>query len=174
MDEPCQYCGSNHDPLFVTACRDRVVAERDHLAKFKAWVHNYLDAKGIPTHPDGVHGAEGCRIGDRLDFVFAELDSLKPKAAAFDAITSAMAALCEQEEGCDPAVEALLDKILELRTLKAELDSLRRLAGELARVADRLVVVVGTTDPLGHAAELLDATNVLIEWGKSRSAAKGC
>ena len=48
-------------------------AERDTLARFKKWVHDYLDGKGIPHHPPGTHGAEGCRIGDRMDFVFAEL-----------------------------------------------------------------------------------------------------
>lgn len=41
------------------------------LQKFKDWVHAYLDGKGIPHHPPGVHGAEGCRIGDRMDYVFS-------------------------------------------------------------------------------------------------------
>ena len=45
------------------------------LARFKAWVHNYLDAKGIKTNPDGPHSKEGCRIGDRMDLVFAEIDT---------------------------------------------------------------------------------------------------
>lgn len=52
-------------------------AERDALAKFKAWVHDYLDGKGIPHHPPGTHGAAGCRIGDRMDYVFAERDELR-------------------------------------------------------------------------------------------------
>lgn len=45
----------------------------DKLQRFKDWVHAYLDAKGIPHHPLGTHGAEGCRIGDRMDYVFAKL-----------------------------------------------------------------------------------------------------
>lgn len=44
---------------------------------FKKWTHDYLDAKGIPHHPPGTHGAAGCRIGDRMDYVFAELDRLR-------------------------------------------------------------------------------------------------
>jgi len=40
---------------------------------FKVWVHNYLDAQGVPHHPPGTHGAEGCRIGDRLDWLMARL-----------------------------------------------------------------------------------------------------
>lgn len=56
-----------------------VVAERDKLAKFKAWVHEYLDTHGVPFHPPGTHGAEGCRIGDRMDWLMA-----RPTAAEAD------------------------------------------------------------------------------------------
>jgi hypothetical protein len=45
------------------------------LQRFKDWVHTYLDAKGIPHRPPGTHGAEGCRIGNRMDYVFAKLDA---------------------------------------------------------------------------------------------------
>lgn len=42
--------------------------------KFKAWVHAYLDARGVPQEfPDGPHTAEGCRIGDRLDWLMAQI-----------------------------------------------------------------------------------------------------
>lgn len=51
--------------------------ERDALLKFKNWVHAYLDSKGVPTHPDGPHSRCGCRIGDRMDLVFAELTRLR-------------------------------------------------------------------------------------------------
>ena len=47
--------------------------ERDKLQVFKTWVHNYLDGHGVPHHPPGVHGAEGCRIGDRMDWLMAQL-----------------------------------------------------------------------------------------------------
>lgn len=46
-----------------------VIDERDHLQKFKDFVHKRLDEIGIPTHPEGKHSKEGCRIGDRLDIV---------------------------------------------------------------------------------------------------------
>lgn len=42
-------------------------AEVAALRRFKAYVHQRLDEAGIPTHPDGPHSKEGCRIGDRLD-----------------------------------------------------------------------------------------------------------
>ena len=56
---------------------ERLTAERDALAAFKSWVHRYLDGKGVPHHPPGSHGAEGCRIGDRMDWVWAELAALR-------------------------------------------------------------------------------------------------
>ena len=44
-------------------------AEVARLQAFKSWVHAYLDSHGVPHHPPGTHGAEGCRIGDRLDWL---------------------------------------------------------------------------------------------------------
>lgn len=44
------------------------------LQAFKDWVHAYLDAQGVPKEfPDGPHTREGCRIGDRMDWLVAEL-----------------------------------------------------------------------------------------------------
>lgn len=37
------------------------------LQAFKDYVHERLDAAGVPTHPEGKHSAAGCRVGDRLD-----------------------------------------------------------------------------------------------------------
>ena len=39
------------------------------LQAFKDFVHSRLDGMGIPSHPDGIHSAAGCRIGDRLDII---------------------------------------------------------------------------------------------------------
>lgn len=50
-----------------------VTESRDRLQAFKDWVHNYLDTHGIPHHPPGTHGAAGCRIGDRMDWLMASL-----------------------------------------------------------------------------------------------------
>ncbi len=64
-------------------CAKSLAADRDALLKFKTWVHDYLDSKGIPTHPGGPHSKEGCRIGDRMDLVFAELDRLREAMKPF-------------------------------------------------------------------------------------------
>jgi hypothetical protein len=55
----------------------RVTAERDKLQRFKDWVHKYLDDHGVPHHPPGTHGAEGCRIGDRMDWLMNLVDELR-------------------------------------------------------------------------------------------------
>lgn len=46
------------------------------LEQFKAYVHKRLDDAGVPVDPDSPHKAEGCRIGGRLDVVFAGRDAL--------------------------------------------------------------------------------------------------
>lgn len=43
------------------------------LQRFKDFVHTTLDKMGVPTHIDGPHSKEGCRIGDRLDWIKARL-----------------------------------------------------------------------------------------------------
>ena len=43
------------------------------LQAFKDWVHAYLDAQDVPHHPPGTHGAAGCRIGDRMDWLMNKL-----------------------------------------------------------------------------------------------------
>jgi hypothetical protein len=65
----------------LIAERDRLAAERDALAAFKTYTHQRLDGAGIPTHPDGPHSAEGCRVGDRFDLLIAERDRLAVKVA---------------------------------------------------------------------------------------------
>lgn len=59
----------------------RLVAERDALANFKAYVHQRLDDAGVPIDPDSPHKAAGCRIGGRLDFVLAERDAARAELA---------------------------------------------------------------------------------------------
>lgn len=54
----------------------RLLAERDKLQAWKDWVHQYLDTHSVPHHPPGPHGAEGRRIGDRMDWLLAERDKL--------------------------------------------------------------------------------------------------
>lgn len=57
----------------LTAATERA----DKLQAFKDWVHNYLDEHGVPHHPPGTHGAAGCRIGDRMDWLMAQLAALR-------------------------------------------------------------------------------------------------
>ncbi len=59
------------DLLGIEARFAQVEKERDHLVKFKDYVHKRLDDAGVPVDPESVHKAAGCRIGGRLDWVFA-------------------------------------------------------------------------------------------------------
>lgn len=60
---------------------DRITAERDKLAVFKAYVHKRLDDAGVTVDPESAHKAEGCRIGGRLDELIGERDKLRNREA---------------------------------------------------------------------------------------------
>jgi len=61
-----------------------LIAERDALARFKAYVHKRLDDAGVPVDPPSPHREKGCRIGGRLDWllshVFATVEAVTPAA----------------------------------------------------------------------------------------------
>lgn len=104
---PCDRCGKHHElgecVQFVNRADSRPAsvtieqitsnvtdAERaDKLQAFKDFVHRRLDEMGIPTHPDGPHSKEGCRVGDRLDIV---QNSLAPAAADRDGLVARLQA----------------------------------------------------------------------------------
>jgi hypothetical protein len=49
---------------------DRMAKEKAALQAFKNFVHRRLDEMGVPANPEPPkHALEGCRIGDRLDFI---------------------------------------------------------------------------------------------------------
>lgn len=66
---------------FFEAVAESFRTENAKLQRFKDWVHAYLDAHGVPHHPPGVHGAEGCRIGDRMDWLMAKVAGLEAENA---------------------------------------------------------------------------------------------
>lgn len=68
----------------LTAELDAVQKERDALQRFKSWVHNYLDQHDVPHHPPGTHGAEGCRIGDRMDWLTSKLDTAQARCVELE------------------------------------------------------------------------------------------
>lgn len=74
IDHGCQKCAMDE----LTEKFYEVRGQRDKLLAFKAWVHNYLDQHGVPKEfPDGPHTKEGCRIGDRMDWLTGEIVRLK-------------------------------------------------------------------------------------------------
>jgi DNA repair exonuclease SbcCD ATPase subunit len=53
------------------------------LQAFKNYVHQRLDEAGVPKDPESPHKAAGCRIGGRLDEVFAKLDHFRGQRNRF-------------------------------------------------------------------------------------------
>ncbi len=91
-------------------------AERDKLQAFKSWVHTYLDSHDVPHHPPGTHGAAGCRIGDRMDWLMAELADARTLTAARQAEIIALT---------NDVAARVFDAIPEREVLVAERDALR-------------------------------------------------
>lgn len=131
-----------------------VVVERDELGRFKAYVHERLDAAGVPTHPDGPHSKAGCRIGDRLDVLIAERDALRERV-------SDLAGQCvkaEQErDGLRERVQALEKDTATWHHMKAvaEANGFASLTDAITRAAkaeSRLAAIrqrVGDREDLG-------------------------
>lgn len=67
----------SQDAAFAAFTLGKLEDERDKLQRFKNYVHKRLDDAGVSADPESVHKAEGCRIGGRLDEVFAERDGLR-------------------------------------------------------------------------------------------------
>jgi hypothetical protein len=63
----------NHGHQEIMSDAERVAK----LQEFKDFVHITIDAMGVPTHPNGEHSKEGCRIGDRLEILATAVELLE-------------------------------------------------------------------------------------------------
>lgn len=77
----CPKCGSETIDYSCADClykeRDEALQRAEAAERFKTFVHGYLDSHGVPHgDPANQHQVEGCRIGARLDLLFAERDAL--------------------------------------------------------------------------------------------------
>ena len=69
-----ELCKSRVDLATLRAQVAQLTAERDALAKFKAYTHQPLDELGAPPEvPESEHTKAGCRIGGRFDWVRYQL-----------------------------------------------------------------------------------------------------
>lgn len=95
-------------------------AERDALQAFKDWVHAYLDTHGVPHHPPGPHGAAGCRIGDRMDWLMeqqAELKAIDEKMCAdYSTMVEQLAEVQAERDAAKSEVKRLTEIITGWRT----------------------------------------------------------
>src|SRR5690606_34739039 len=99
----------------------------EKLQRFKDYVHDYLDKRGIPRNPPGIHGDFGCRIGDRLDFVF---ENYHPKVEADIAISVPRRPITDEER------QHIEDRIKQ-RLRDASEDIKQRWCPELSDNVDR-------------------------------------
>lgn len=83
----------------ATGLGPRELADKaDAGEKFKAFVHAYLDQHDVPYgDPANQHQIEGCRIGARLDLLFARLQAFE-KMFAVDMDVNELAALQKDAE----------------------------------------------------------------------------
>ena len=82
----------------------KLVDERNKLQAFKDWVHAYLDAQGVPREfPDGKHTKEGCRIGDRMDWLMEQLNTANRRANAAQTLNSNQRQMLDQQKQQSPA-----------------------------------------------------------------------
>lgn len=85
--------------------------ERDALAKFKAYVHQRLDAAGVPVDPDSPHKAAGCRIGGRLDFILSGLETLSEQCVEAEDDRAALRARVAELEAEQEPIEIRLARL---------------------------------------------------------------
>lgn len=77
---PCPQCKARKAAMALINHRFADVstdARVEALQAFKDFVHRRLDTAGVPTHPEGPHSAQGCRIGDRLDLALAVIPAAR-------------------------------------------------------------------------------------------------
>jgi hypothetical protein len=65
-------CERRNSEILAENAKD-AQARADKLEAFKAFVHKRLDDAAVPTDPPGEHRDAGCRIGQRLDWLFADV-----------------------------------------------------------------------------------------------------
>jgi uncharacterized protein YPO0396 len=99
---------------------DSLRARLDKLQAFKDYVHQRLDAAGVPADPEADKNAEhGCRIEGRLNFVEATADSLR---AQLEEVRKPLAMLSQPEA---LRLEMLVRAEAALTTAQGEVADLR-------------------------------------------------
>jgi hypothetical protein len=72
----------NYTRQFPHRCHMVIVALLEEFAAFKDYTHGRLDEAGVPKDfPGGKHSKDGCRIGDRLDWLVSRI---KPTDLPFE------------------------------------------------------------------------------------------
>jgi hypothetical protein len=99
---------------------------REKAEAFKTWTHAYLDNKGVPITVEDEHLAAGCRIGGRMDWVFASLASVTKER------DEAAGAWSRAQDQVLKLTNASIRKSDDVLALEASLAELRKRMGEIA------------------------------------------
>lgn len=139
-----------------------MAAERDKLQAFKNWTHQFLDAHGVPHHPPGTHGAEGCRIGDRMDWLMEQLRRNTDQAVRQ---AGEVLVLCADLQTAVERIEAL-EAALRPFTVYAD-ENARRMPGNMRLMLMSCIFPPGflhpTLDDCRRAAELLNRKDTRVD-----------
>ncbi len=137
---------AGHDQVILSyvaaqvTCPDCLKAQRDKLQAFKDWCHSYLDTHGVPKEfPDGPHSREGCRIGDRMDWLMARCE-----AAEFNCSVA--------QKGWQQTLDDLMKVVDGFNTAQEQIRRLREslwnmLNGPIPAEADKARAVLKETSP---------------------------
>lgn len=118
------------------------------LQAFKDYVHQRLDAMGVPVDPESPHKAAGCRIGGRLDYAEARMAERAPVSTGGDVVRGLIDALIQSafDDG-ESGVEEYGERVRECRE-----DLLRALATPAPPVgADWVMVPRNPNDAMHYA-----------------------
>jgi hypothetical protein len=112
----CSRCARLLLEAFDKSSAGKVLLEElERLRGFKTYVHQRLDAAGVPVDPDSPHKAAGCRIGGRLDWVLDPIrivaGKLKAQAGTIERAKEAATETIETEAAkkrvCQPCATHL-------------------------------------------------------------------
>lgn len=118
------------DAFFISKARTALPAwirRAAALQAFKDWTHAFLDTHGVPHHPPGPHGAEGCRIGDRMDWLMNRLRSTESQRDRLLALLREVLAWGEEavragiEDMAPPVVENIVECHVVLKRIREAL-----------------------------------------------------
>lgn len=138
-------------PGEVNSAVRRLAGERDKLQAFKDYAHQRLTVGGVPEVIEDQHHSEGCRIGGRLDWVFARISALEADCAAMKRLNEKLAGNCVNEMVARLSISDL--ELVEERDRLKEALRWRRLGDEKPEPGITVLLSQSRVHGPGHTEE---------------------